>query len=341
MAAASPHDPPVSVVLPVRDGEPFLDETLASIAAQTFEDYELVVQDDGSADRTAALVRARADRDARITLERGPARGVAAAANRAAARARGRWLVRMDADDVARPERIAKLLALAAECPTAGFLGSRIRYFPRSAVGPGMARYETWINGLLSHAQIYRERFVEYPLPHPSTAIRSDVWKRLGGYRDGPFPEDYDLFLRAAAAGVVFAKHADVLLDWREGAHRTTRRDPRYGRDRFLRLKVTHLLPLLEARGRPVAIVGAGAEGKRLAVALREAGLEPRWFVDVHPGRIGNEIHGAQVVGYDALAHLAEAFFLVAVGRSGGREAVRASLDAANRVEERDFLCVQ
>ncbi len=336
-----PAQPSVSIVLPVRNGEAFLEEALASLAAQTHADYELVVQDDGSTDRTAEIVAARARSDDRVVPESGPARGVAAAANRAAARARGTWLVRMDADDVARPERIAKLLALAADHPAAGFLASRVRYFPREHVGPGMARYEAWINALLTHDEIHRDRFVEYPLPHPSTAIRRDVWDALGGYRDGPFPEDYDLFLRAAGAGVTFAKHPDVLLDWREGEHRTTRNDGRYGLDRFLWLKVQYLAPLLATMEREVGIVGAGADGKRLARTLVDAGTSPRWFVDVHPGRIGNEIHGAHVVGYDDLDRLADAFLLVAVGREGGRDAVRRTLAAAGRVEERDFLCVQ
>ncbi len=327
--------------MPARNGVAWLREALSSLQAQTYADYELLVQDDGSTDGTAELVGAIGAADPRVQLESGPGRGVAAAANRAAERASGLWLVRMDADDVCRPERIAKLMHLAEQNPDAGCLGSRVRYFPRENVGPGMMRYETWINGLLTHAEIMRDRFVEYPLPHPSTAVRRDVWDRVGGYRDGPFPEDYDWFLRAAAAGVVFAKHPDILLDWREGDHRTTRSDPRYGLDRFLELKVSHLTPLLADMGRPVGIVGAGPDGKRLIKALGAAGQPVHCFVDVHPGRIGNEIHGARVIGYDEIATRPDTFFLVAVGRPGARAAVRTSLAKAGLAEEQDFLCIQ
>jgi len=333
--------PPVSVVLPVRDGEAFLGETLDSLAAQTYPDFEIVVQDDGSTDGTADLLRAAQRRDDRITVGTGTCQGVALAANEACRRARGSLLVRIDGDDLARPERIACLVALAAEHPEAGFFASRVRFFPREAVGPGTAHYEAWLNALLTHEQIHAARFVEYPMPNPSVALRRAVFEGLGGYRQGPFPEDYDFFLRAASAGVCFAKHPDVLLDWREGAHRTTKHDPRYGLDRFHALKVEHLTPWLRRLGRPLAVVGGGRDGKRWARSLREVGLAPRWFVDVHPARIGQDILGARVVGYDDLSQLDGAFFLAAVGRKGARDQVRAALAAAGRHEERDMLCVQ
>jgi len=325
----------------VRDAAAYLGETLASLSAQTFADFEVVVHDDGSSDGTLDLLREAQRQDDRITYAAGSPEGVAHAANEACRRARGALLVRIDGDDLARPERLERLVELAAEHPEAGFFGSRVRFFPREAVGPGTVHYEAWINSLLTHEEIHAARFVEYPIPNPSVALRREVFEALGGYRHGPFPEDYDFFLRAAASGVVFAKHPEVLLDWREGEHRTTKHDPRYGLDRFHALKVEHLAPWLRRLGRPLAIVGAGRDGKRWARSLREVGLPPRWFVDVHPARIGQEILGARVVGYADLTSLEGAFFLAAVGQKGARAQVRAALEAADLHEERDVLCVQ
>ena len=132
-----------------------------------------------------------------------------------------------------------------------------------------------------------------------------------------------------------------MLLDWREGEHRTTRHDPRYGLDRFRHCKVQHLVPLLESQGRPVGIVGAGKDGKAWAAALAEAGQPASCFVDVHPGRIGNEIQGLRVHAYDDIPQLAPTFFLAAVGQKGGRAQVRTALVEAGLVELEDFLCVQ
>lgn len=333
--------PPVSVVLPVRDGARTVGETLRSLAAQTFTEFEIVVVDDGSTDATREIVQEHAREDARVRLYEGPAAGVAHAANDAARHARGDWLVRIDADDLARPARLARLRELALAHPEAGLLSSRVRFFPREVLGAGTLHYEAWLNGLLTHAEIHADRFVEYPLPNPTVAIRADVFAALGGYRQGPFPEDYDFFLRAAAAGVGFAKHPDVLLDQRESPHRTTKHDARYGLDRFHALKVEHLAPHLEALGRPLAIVGAGPDGKRWAKSLRAVGLQPAWFVDLHPARIGSEIQGARVIGYEDLEQTRGAFYLSAVGRKGGRAEVRRALTEAGLTEEADFLCVQ
>ena len=333
--------PPVSVVLPVRNGAAYLADAIASLRDQTRADFDVVIVDDGSTDESAAIAHAFARADDRVRVAERPAAGVAAAANEAARLARGRWIVRMDADDVARPERIERTLELAVEHPQAGVLAGRVHFFPREALGAGTLHYETWINGLLSHAAIQRNRFVEYPLPNPTIAIRRDVFDAVGGYCDGPFPEDYDWFLRAAAVGVRFAKHPEIFVDQREGKHRTTKHDPRYGLDRFHALKVEHLAPHLRTLGRPLAIVGGGPDGKRWARSLLAVDLAPAWFVDLHPGRIGNQIHGARVIVYDDLARADGAFFLAAVGQKGARDEVRASLETAGLREERDYLCVQ
>lgn len=339
--------PALSVVLPVRNGGRFLRAALKSLQAQTHEDFEVLVQDDGSSDGSAHVVADDFARwDERFRLEVGPPRGVVAAANRAAARARSDLLVRMDADDLCHPERLEKMLAFARAQPEVGCFASRVHFFPRENVGPGTVHYETWINSVLTPDEIWRDRFVEYPLPNPSILVRKELFERLAGYREGDFPEDYDFFLRAAAAGTAFAKHPEVLLEWREGEHRTTRHDSRYGLDRFRALKVEHLLPLLARLGRPVGIIGAGPDGKSLAKLLLAAGQPLRCFVDVHPGRIGNEIQGTRVHGYEDLGALAPCYFLAAVGQKGARAQVRAALDAAGLCEtslqgDGDYLCVQ
>ncbi len=333
----------VSVVMPVFNASAFLAETIEAVLAQTHADFEFVIHDDGSADDTRAIAEAYAARDARIVVQSAPnqGRGVAPAANAAVARATGDLIVRIDGDDLCRPTRVASLVALAQAHPEVDVFASRVRYFPREHVGPGMARYEAWLNDLLTHEAIVADRFVEYPLPHPSTAVRRRAFERVGGFRAGDFPEDYDWFLRACAAGLRFGKHPDVLLDWREGAHRTTKSDGRYSLDAFFRLKLEHLLPLLQAHGRELVVVGAGRDGKRWARALLAEGLTVRALLDLHPGRVGNAIDGVPVCDYDALPGLQDAFLLSAVGAPGARAQVRSRLTAAGLGEERDFLCVQ
>lgn len=329
--------PAVSVLLPVRDAAPFLLEALDSLGTQTHADFEVLLEDDGSEDGSLEIARGFARADARFDVVASSRRGIVSALNAAAARARGDLLVRMDADDVSAPERLERLVEAAREHPDTGFFASRVRYFPREGLSEGMRRYETWINAVLDHDAIVRERFVECPLPHPAWALRREVFESLGGYREGPFPEDYDLFLRAVEAGARFHKVEDVLLAWREGRHRLSRSDARFSLDAFFELKATHLVPFLEGLARPIAVAGAGPAGRRWARRLADAGLPVKAFLDGHPSRVGSVILGARVLGWDSLPPLPDAFVVCA----GRREETRRLLQDAGLAEGGDFLCVQ
>lgn len=291
----------LSVILPVRNGAVFLAEALQSIADQTHEDFEVLVQDDGSSDTTPQILADWAERDPRFKPETQQPLGVAHAANRAAARARGDLLVRMDGDDVCRPERLAALLDLMQTLPDVDYAGSRTHFFGQEAVSAGMRRYETWLNSLLSHEDIHGARFVEYPIANPSKIVRRRLHETLGGYRQDDLPEDYDFFLRAATQGARFAKHPDVLLDWREGDHRATRSDPRYGMDRFHRVMVRELLQHIGSPARKLVLVGVSRPGKRWLTSLRDAGHAPAHLIDPTGARAGHTVGGVRVEGPGAL----------------------------------------
>ena len=127
-----------------------------------------------------------------------------------------------------------------------------------------MRAYVLWSNALLDDAAIRRDLFVESPLVHPSVMARTATLRGLGGYRDYDGPEDYDLWLRAAAAGLRFSKLPEVLLQWRDSSGRLTRRDPRYAPERFFARKLAALLEGPLSAGRPVVVWGAGEIGKSL-----------------------------------------------------------------------------
>ncbi len=328
----------ISILLPVRNGGVYFRAALDSLAEQTYADFEVVVQDDGSTDDSAGVARSYGER---FRVETQAPGGIVAGLNAAAARARGGLFVRMDADDVCAPTRLEQLVDAAATHPDVGLFGHRVRYFPEEHVRSGMRHYEQWVNSQLTHEAIYRDRFVECPIVHATWAIRRATFEALGGYDDGLFPEDYDFFLRAADAGARFLKLSDVLLDVRESGQGFSKAHERYSPNAFRTLKMRHLVPHLQARAQPLAIVGAGPDGKRWAKDLIAAGLEVRHFVEVHPRRIGQVIHGADVIGYEDLERAADCFVLAAVGQKGARDEVRGLLTAAGREEETSFLCVQ
>jgi glycosyltransferase involved in cell wall biosynthesis len=315
--------PTVSVVLPVRDAAETLAECLLSLRAQTLGAHEVVAVDDGSTDSSLALLHALAREDPRLRVVAREAHGLVSALNAGLLAARAPLVARMDADDVAHEDRLERLARRLAADAAVDILGSRVSV--DGTANEGMRAYVEWSNALLDHDAIVADLFVESPLVHPSVMVRRRVLQALDGWRAFDGPEDYDLWLRAHAAGFRFGKLEESLLLWRDRPSRLTRTDPRYSPDRFLALKVASLERLyLGDHGRPLVIWGAGRIGKRWARELQARGHRVAAFVEVAPAKIGQRIHGAPVVAVaDALA-TAGALHLAAVGQAGARARIRA-----------------
>lgn len=336
-------DPLVSVVLPFRNARAHLAAALDSIRRQTFPDWELILFDDGSTDDSLAIAEAYARFDSRVRVVRSAPVGLLSALERGCAEARGEFIARMDADDLSGPSRFEQQLARMNSEPELGICGGLVRVIG-DRIDIGRRRYERWINGLVTHDDIVREIFVECPIAHPTFFMRRAVLERLGGYRGVPWPEDYDLLMRAWIAGVRLGKVNRVVLDWRERPDRLSRTDPRYGTPQFRALKrhylqQTYLRAGNEGQGlRPFIQWGAGEVGKRW---LLEWGAHPpRAVVDVNPRKIGRRIHQIPVIAPGDLPRNGETFVVVAVGAPGAREEIRAWLNPRGYVETRDYVFV-
>jgi hypothetical protein len=308
-----------SVLLPYRDAAATVAAAARSILDQRGIELELIAVDDGSRDdgprRLAALG------DPRIVAIRSGGIGVAGALRAGLAVARGALIARMDADDLAHPDRLRRQRALLDEEPRLGAVGTRVRV--TGGGGPGLHRYVAWQNALVSPDDHARELFVESPLCHPSVVLRRRALDEVGAWRDVDGPEDYDLWLRLAEAGWRLAKVPEVLLDWHHAPGRVTFTDPRCAPARLLATKAPHVAAALRARRRPFLVWGAGGTGKRLARALEPHDLRPDGFVDIDPRKLGGRARGAPVIGPGAIEP-GRHTMAVAVGAAGARDEVRA-----------------
>jgi glycosyltransferase involved in cell wall biosynthesis len=331
---------PISVLLPVRDAAPYLPECIASLRAQTFEDFEVLAVDDGSTDESPRLLDAWAAEDPRVRLVRQEPEGIVRALEAGRARARGRYLARMDADDIAEPARFAEQFALLEERPDLAGCGAGVRYFPDSEVRDGGRRYEDWINEIRTPEDVERNLFIECPLAHPTFFLRAGVVAGVGGYVDRGWPEDYDLLLRLWRSGARLTAVDRVLLQWRIREDRASVRHVAYTPEAFRRCKIHYLLDTL-ARDRDGLVVwGAGPIGKAFARGVGEQGGTVRAFVDLDPRKIGQSIHGAPVIPPSAVNRYRECFSVAAVGQEGARGRIRAELEAAGWNEVTDFIAV-
>lgn len=331
-------EPVVSVLLPAFDAEETLEAALRSVARQGEERFECVVVDDGSRDRTLAVAERFAAADARFRVVAAPHEGLVGALVRGLAACRAPVVARMDADDLMHRDRLAAQLAALASDSTLTGVGCHVRLFPRRGLTDGLRAYERWLNGMASPADVTREAFVECPIAHPTLAIRREALAHAG-YRDVGWPEDYDLVLRLLGDGARLGVAPRRLHLWRDGPHRLSRTSPAYADRAFVACKAAFLANGFLAGGPDFVLWGHGGTGRALRRALAAHGRTPSHVIELHPGRIGQRIHGAPVVGVDALPSLRGRRIVVSVAGAGPRAEIRAALAARGFAEGRDFVC--
>lgn len=202
-----PDRPTISVVMPVYNGEKYVGRAIESILRQTFLEFEFLIVDDGSTDATPTLLDEYAARDARIRLLAQPYNtGIAAAGSRGCRETRGRYIARMDADDVSAPSRFEKQVAYLDTHSDVGILGGNIRECDERG-----ARAEIWRRPTEPNVIAWFLIFGNC-IAHPTVMMRRDVFERFGPYRDCAC-EDYDFWSRAHSE-TKMANLPDVLVHY-------------------------------------------------------------------------------------------------------------------------------
>jgi glycosyltransferase involved in cell wall biosynthesis len=328
----------VSIVMPVRDGCETLGAAMDSILAQTWRDWELIAVNDGSTDATEEILTNCARQDSRVRVVSTPPRGIAQALQTGCHASAGEWIARMDGDDLMRPDRLHRQMTCARLNPEVGVVSGQVRYGGGSA---GYAAHVDWVNSLCTHEEMFLRRFVEAPVAHPSVMFRSGLLEKHGGYRDGDFPEDYELWLRWMEAGVRFGKVPDEVLVWNDPPGRLSRTDPRYDVGRFYETKCGYLASWLRGHvdpGRALWLWGAGRVTRRRFDFLERSGFRFEGFIDVDAKKANRHRDGRLVVMADELPERDRAFIIVGVSNRGARELITGHLTSRAWVEGRDFL---
>lgn len=331
-------EPALSVLVPIRGAGEHLDLALDSLAAQTEPRYEALLVDDGCTAEVRAELARRALVDRRLRIVPCAGAGLVDALNTGLAAARAPLLARFDADDWMHPERLELQRAHLDAHPAVALVAARFHLLD-ALPGGGYERYRDWQNALVDRESIRRARFVEAPVAHPTICARTELLRRIGGYRDLGWPEDYDLFLRLLEGGFHVEKLARDLHGWRDHPRRTSRVDPRYAPEAFLRAKAHFLAQGELARRERTWIWGAGPIGTRLYRALRAESAAIAGFVDIDPKKIGSTRGGLRIHPPEVLSRERGALILAAVGGAGAA-VLRAHLLREGYREGEDFLGV-
>jgi len=203
--------PPVSVFMPAYNVERYVADAVNSILAQTFSDFELIVVDDGSSDRTLEVLTGLSRQDPRIRLLSRPNTGVSRASNDAIALARGEFLVRMDSDDLSTPDRLAKQIEFLRANPACVCVGARVLLMDQV----GMPLF------VMPEVEFGHEKIDSalmaggWPIVQGACMFRREAVVAVGNYReDLSLHEDMDLLVRLAEHGRL-ENLPDVLLKYR------------------------------------------------------------------------------------------------------------------------------
>ncbi|MBT2724651.1 glycosyltransferase [Bacillus sp. ISL-46] len=194
-----------SVVMAVYNGEEYLKEAIDSILHQTYTDFEFIIVNDGSSDKTREILNLIEDNRVRVIhLEEN--KGLANALNIGIQNANGEWIIRQDADDMSYPHRIMEQANHIKSHPDVILLGSHIKCFSgRTSVSKKILKIvEKYFNGFVNRADLRRGRFIGCPLSHGTCTFLKEAFFRAGQY-DPKYTivQDYDLWLRMFELGEV------------------------------------------------------------------------------------------------------------------------------------------
>lgn len=209
--------PTVSVVMAVRNAERHVREAVDSILGQTFEDFELIIIDDGSTDRTWDVINSYSD--SRLRTVHREHQGLVRSLNTGISLARGKYMARMDGDDVAEPERLAAQVSYLDAHPETVLVSSYVVFIDEQGISLGgpvaIPRHDE---------ELRRALYRENPFSHSATTLRIDALRRVAGYRQAfETSEDYDLWLRMNEIGELSAIARPLIRVRLHAASKTSR----------------------------------------------------------------------------------------------------------------------
>jgi glycosyltransferase involved in cell wall biosynthesis len=203
--------PTISVLMPVYNSERYIRVAIESVLIQTFDDFELLALDGGSADGSLAILREFESKDARLRVISKENLRLVPSLNEMIRIARGRYLARMDSDDICRPQRFERQVAYLDAHPECVAAGSTALFLDPQGMPLCECHYEP------THEEIDALHLtgIESRLCHPSVMLRRDAVINIGMYREEYcYSEDLDLFLRLAEVGRL-VNLPEVLLEYR------------------------------------------------------------------------------------------------------------------------------
>lgn len=327
----------VSVILPFYSAETTLFRAIKSIADQSYSHLECLMISNNSSKQCIQIAEEFVKDDKRFKLITEPKQGVVFASNTGFSLAKGKYIARMDADDYSFPNRIKLQVEFLEKHSDYGAISGLVQYETKSKNTAGFIRYVDWVNSIKSYEEIINNQFVESPIVNPSAMWRKEVADKFGLYRQGNFPEDYEMWLRWLSGGVKIMKLNSVLIKWNDLPTRLTRTHPIYSQEAFFRIKTKYLALWLKKFNKDktgVAIWGASRISRKYIGFLNENGIEIEFYIDIKKSRQINN----KVVYYQDIPEKEKVYILVYMKHTEARKQIQEFLNSRGYREGINYL---
>jgi glycosyltransferase involved in cell wall biosynthesis len=288
----------ISIVMPMRNAMPYLNECITSIINQTYTNWELIVVNDHSTDESYQALKNFSLQDERINILNNTGKGIIDALKLAYSKSRGSYITRMDADDVMPPKKLELMRKVLIDNPSAVTTG-KIKYIGDN-LREGYQKYEVWMNDLMENNSHYEQIYRECVIPSPAWMMSKKTFDTIGGFSPNTYPEDYDLTLRIYKAKLDIIPVKEVVHVWRDYNERTSRNDPNYTFNAFEELKTKYFLEVDFNRNKNLVLWGGGKKGKNIALLLQKHQIDFIWACN-NPKKINQSIYGLNMFNIDTI----------------------------------------
>jgi glycosyltransferase involved in cell wall biosynthesis len=320
------NSPLVSIIMAVKDTEPYLPDCLDSIINQTYSNWELIAVNDHSSDRTPKILEDYAAKDTRIRVYQGRRHLLIPTLQEAYKHVRGELINRMDSDDKMPDYKIEVLVEEWLKYGKGHVIAGGTEHFvDEGEVGGGFRRYERWLNKVAKNGTHTEEIYQECVIPSHSWIMHKDDFDRVGAFDPEVYPEDYDLCFRLYKNKLKIIGIDKVLHYWRDRSDRISRTWECYEDNRYFELKLRYFYELDRDAKRQLVLWGAGNNGKFMARMLLERGEEFYWVCD-NPKKIGKHVYEVLMHDYQSIPDLINPQIMIVVTSSGEKNKIRQQL---------------
>lgn len=335
----SKDNPTVSVILPFFNAELTLDRAIESIASQSLKSFECILINNNSTDNSIEIAKTWTKKDKRFILIHEKRQGVMFASNAGSIHSHGKYIARMDSDDVSMPGRLKLQAEFLDYNPDYDAIAAVVKHISHSENTKGFAEYVKWVNSIQTYEEILNKQFVESVIVNPSAMWRKELGERFGMYESGEFPEDYEMWLRWLSKGVKIKKLKEILLDWHDSDNRLTRTLSIYSDSSFYKIKTKYLAKWLE-KNNPfhprVAIWGASRISRRRSKLLTKYGIEIECYIDTKKGRLLDQ----KIIYFEETPSPDKIFILTYIKQMNARDEIQEFLHSKGYKEGLNYLLV-